>query len=92
MGVKLSKIRTVAMDDSIYTLGLPVYINTNLSDGRSFNRLMIAQDTGGAIKGWVRADIYFGVGDEAFELAHGQHAQGQMFILMPKEYTYVKPR
>lgn len=92
MGVKLSKIRTVAMDDSIYTLGLPVYINTSLSDGRAFNRLMIAQDTGGAIKGWIRADIYFGVGDEAFEVAHGQHSQGQMFILMPKEYSYVKPK
>lgn len=92
MGVKISKIRTVAMDDSIYTLGMPVYINTTLSDGRSFNRLMIAQDTGGAIKGWIRADIFFGVGDEAFDAAHGQHSQGQMFILMPKEYSYVKPR
>ena len=45
MGTPLSKIRSIAMDDSLYTLGLPVYINTNLSDGRSFNRLMIAQDT-----------------------------------------------
>jgi membrane-bound lytic murein transglycosylase A len=92
MGVKISKIRSIAVDDSIYTLGLPVYINTSLSDGRAFNRLMIAQDTGGAIKGWIRADIFFGVGDEAFELAHGQHASGKMFVLMPKEYTYVKPR
>lgn len=92
LGTPLSKIRSIAMDDSIYTLGLPVYINTNLSDGRKFNRLMIAQDTGGAIKGWIRADIFFGSGDEAYQVAHGQHSQGQMFILMPKEYTYVKPR
>jgi membrane-bound lytic murein transglycosylase A len=92
LGTPLSKIRSVAMDDSLYTLGLPVYINTTLSDGRAFNRLMIAQDTGGAIKGWIRADIFFGSGDEAYKVAHGQHAQGQMFILMPKEYTYVKPR
>lgn len=92
LGTPLSKIRSVAMDDSLYTLGLPVYINTNLSDGRAFNRLMIAQDTGGAIKGWIRADIFFGSGDEAYRVAHGQHAQGQMFILMPKEYTYVKPK
>ncbi len=91
MGVKLSKIRTLAVDDSIYTLGMPVYISTNLSDGRKFRRLMIAQDTGGAIKGWIRGDIYFGVGDEAFEFAHGQNARGEMFILMPKEYEYVKP-
>ena len=92
LGTPLSKIRSIAMDDSLYTLGLPVYINTSLSDGRSFNRLMIAQDTGGAIRGWIRADIFFGSGDEAYQIAHGQHSQGRMFILMPKEYTYVKPR
>lgn len=92
LGTPLSKIRSVAMDDSLYTLGLPVYVNTTLSDGRPFNRLMIAQDTGGAIKGWIRADIFFGSGDEAYKVAHGQHSQGQMFILMPKVYTYVKPR
>jgi len=91
IGTPLSKIRSIAMDDSIYTLGLPVYISTNLSDGRKFQRLMIAQDTGSAIRGWIRADIFFGKGDEAYKYAHGQHAKGQMFILMPREYTYVKP-
>ena len=91
LGTPLSKIRSIAMDDSIYTLGLPVYVNTNLSDGRKFQRLMIAQDTGSAIRGWIRADIFFGKGDDAYKYAHGQHAQGQMFILMPREYQYVKP-
>ena len=91
LGTPLSKIRSVAMDDSIYTLGLPVYISTNLSDGRKFQRLMIAQDTGSAIRGWIRADIFFGKGDDAYKYAHGQHAQGQMFLLMPREYQYVKP-
>ncbi len=91
LGTPLSKIRSVAMDTDIYTLGLPVYVNTNLSDGRKFRRLMIAQDTGSAIKGWIRADIFFGKGDEAYKYAHGQHAQGEMFILMPKVYSYVKP-
>lgn len=90
IGTPLSKIRSVAMDDSLYTLGLPVYIDTHLSDGRKFRRLMIAQDTGSAIRGWVRADIFFGKGDEAYQYAHGQHSQGEMYILMPKEYTYVK--
>lgn len=91
LGTPLSKIRSIAMDDSIYTLGLPVYIDTSLSDGRRFSRLMIAQDTGSAIRGWIRADIFFGKGDEAYQFAHGQHSQGKMYILMPKEYTYVKP-
>jgi membrane-bound lytic murein transglycosylase A len=91
LGTPLSKIRSIAMDDSLYTLGLPVYIDTNLSDGRKFRRLMIAQDTGSAIRGWIRADIFFGSGDDAYKYAHGQHAQGEMYILMPKEYSYVKP-
>lgn len=91
IGTPLSKIRSIAMDDSLYTLGLPVYISTSLSDGRKFQRLMIAQDTGSAIRGWIRADIFFGKGDEAYKFAHGQHAQGTMFILMPKVYSYVKP-
>lgn len=92
LGTPLSKIRSIAMDDSLYTLGLPVYISTNLSNGQKFNRLMIAQDTGSAIRGWIRADIFFGSGDEAYKYAHGQHSQGKMFIFMPKEYTYVKPK
>ncbi len=86
LGTPLSKIRSIAMDDSLYTLGLPVYVNTNLSNGEKFRRLMIAQDTGSAIRGWIRADIFFGTGDEAYKYAHGQHAQGEMYILMPKEY------
>jgi len=87
IGTPLSKLRSIAMDDTIYTLGLPVYINTSLSvDGRKFQRLMVAQDTGGAIRGWIRGDIFFGSGDEAYKYAHGQHSQGEMFILMPKPY------
>ncbi|MCQ2581479.1 MAG: MltA domain-containing protein [Alphaproteobacteria bacterium] len=92
LGTPLSKIRSIAVDDSIYTVGLPVYVNTNLSDGRKFRRLMIAQDTGSAIRGWIRADIFFGSGDEAYKFAHGQHSTGEMYILMPKEYSYVKPK
>ncbi|MCL2538234.1 MAG: MltA domain-containing protein [Alphaproteobacteria bacterium] len=91
MGVPLTKIRSIAIDNTIYTLGLPVFIDTNLSDGRKFQRLMIAQDTGGAIRGLIRGDIYFGTGDEAFHYARGQHAQGAAFILIPKKYEYVKP-
>lgn len=87
LGTPLSKIRSIAMDDSLYTLGLPVFINTNLSvDGRKFQRLMIAQDTGSAIRGWIRADIFFGSGDDAYKYAHGQRSQGEMYILMPKSY------
>lgn len=92
LGTPLSKIRSIAVDNSIYALGMPVFVDTALSDGRKFQRLMVAQDTGGAIKGWVRADIYFGDGDEAYEFAQGQFAQGEAYILMPKQYEYVKPK
>ncbi len=92
LGTPLSKIRSIAVDDSIYTVGMPVYINTNLSDGRKFQRLMIAQDTGSAIRGWIRADIFFGSGDDAYKFAHGQHSTGEMYILLPKVYTNVQPK
>ena len=86
MGVPLTKLRSIAIDKNIYTLGLPVYVDTKLSDGRDFKRLMVAQDTGGAISGYNRGDIYFGTGEEAFKYAQGQNQPGQMYILMPKEY------
>ncbi|MDR2269049.1 MAG: MltA domain-containing protein [Rickettsiales bacterium] len=85
MGVPLSRIRSIAVDKNIYTLGLPVYLDTRLSNGKKFQRLMVAQDTGGAVTGYNRADIYFGVGDAAFEYAQGQNERGQMYILMPKQ-------
>ena len=91
IGTPLTKIRSIAIDDTIYTVGLPVYVDTNLSDSRKFQRLMVAQDTGSAIRGWVRADIFFGTGEEAEIYASPQYAQGEMFMLMPKEYQYVKP-
>ncbi|MCL2339093.1 MAG: MltA domain-containing protein [Proteobacteria bacterium] len=91
MGIPISKIRTIAVDTGIYTLGMPMFIDTYLSDNSKFQRLMIAQDTGGAIKGWIRADIFFGVGDNAFEYAQGQYSSGEMYLLMPKQYQYVKP-
>lgn len=84
LGTPLSQIRSIAVDDSIYTLGLPMYISTQTFDGKTFQRLMIAQDTGSAIKGWIRADIFFGSGDIAYKYAHSQHSQGEMYILMPK--------
>ncbi|MDR1826248.1 MAG: MltA domain-containing protein [Rickettsiales bacterium] len=86
MGVPLTKIRSVAIDKNIYTLGMPTYVATTLTNGKSFQKLMVAQDTGSAIIGYNRGDIYFGEGDEAFEYAQGQNAPGQMYILLPKEY------
>jgi membrane-bound lytic murein transglycosylase A len=86
MNVPLSSIRSIAIDNTLYSLGMPVFVDTRLSDGTEFRRLMIAQDTGGAIRGWVRVDLYFGEGDAAYKYAQGQHHQGEKFILMPKVF------
>jgi len=85
MGVPLSRIRSIAVDENIYTIGLPFWLDTTLTaNGQKFQRLMIGQDTGGAILGYNRSDIYFGSGDEADMYAHGQNTPGQLFILLPK--------
>lgn len=87
MSVPLSRIRSIAIDNTIYSLGLPVWVDTTLSNGQRFRRLTIAQDTGGAIRGWIRVDLYFGEGDEAFQFAKGQHAQGSKYIFKPKPHV-----
>ncbi len=89
LGVPLTKIRSIAVDDSIYTLGLPMYVDTQLSNGQKFQRLMVGQDRGSAITGWIRADIFFGFGEEAEAFASPQYNEGRMFILMPKPYEPV---
>lgn len=83
MGVPLTPGRSLAVDRSIHGLGLPVWIETTV-DGRPWNRLMVAQDTGGAIKGPGRGDIFFGTGAEAGRLASGQRAHGRIWTLVPR--------
>ena len=62
-GVALTPWRSIAVDRSFIPLGAPVFVNTtNALDGAPIQRLMVAQDTGGAIKGPVRADLFLGVG------------------------------
>lgn len=84
LNVPLTKIRSIAVDDSLYTLGLPMFIDTKLANGKNFQRLMMAQDTGSAIRGWIRADIFFGFGEEAEQFASPQYSQGKMYVLLPK--------
>ena len=63
--VPLTPGRSLAVDRLIHSFHLPVWIDTTLPDGDSFSRLMIAQDTGSAIVGPARGDIFFGSGDAA---------------------------
>lgn len=89
-GVVLTPERSIAVDNHYIPYGLPVFMQAELpafpdSPPAPFNRLVIAQDTGGAIKGPVRADVFFGAGDEAEYLAGYMKYRGMYNLLVPKE-------
>ena len=73
--------RTLAVDPDFVPLGAPVWLE---KAGKSpFHRLMIAQDTGSAIKGAQRGDIFYGTGDEAGKIAGAIRDSGRMIVLLP---------
>lgn len=78
--------RTVAVDPSYVQLGAPVWIEKGGND--PIRRLMVAQDTGSAIKGPQRADIFFGTGDEAGRAAGRLRDPGRLVVLMPIQRAY----
>ena len=78
--------RSLAVDPRTTPLGFPVFISTTQSGKHErLNRLMLAQDTGGAIRGAVRADYFWGFGAAAWALASRMKVSAQMWLLMPKE-------
>ena len=76
---------SLAIDKSLLPMGLPIMIDTQLPDKQRFSRLMVAQDTGGAIKGLNHLDIYLGQGLEAQNNARKMQAMGQYWVLLPKK-------
>jgi membrane-bound lytic murein transglycosylase A len=84
-GIGLTPKRSLAVDKHFIPLGLPLFLQTTLPDDAGFNRLMIAQDIGGAIKGPVRGDIFFGRGKQAEWLAGMMKARGHYVLLLPNE-------
>jgi membrane-bound lytic murein transglycosylase A len=88
LGVPLTAERSIAVDPRVIPLGVPVYLATTWPNtSRSLNRLMVAQDTGGAINGGVRADFYWGFGDAAGSQAGKMRQAGRMWVLLPKGYA-----
>ncbi len=86
-GLQLTPQRSLAVDRKFYAMGLPVFVALRTDEGegeKPLARLMIAQDTGGAIKGAVRGDFYLGSGDAAGEEAGRFRRDGTMFVLLPK--------
>jgi len=84
LGVALTPERSVAVDPAYIRLGLPVWLDTVLPKGTPLQRLTLAQDTGGAIKGAVRADLFLGQGVEAGRLAGEMKQRGRLYVLLPK--------
>ncbi|MFZ3580687.1 murein transglycosylase A [Loktanella sp. DJP18] len=88
MNRSITPMRSIAVDPAITILGAPVWIE---KDGVvPLRRLMIAQDTGSAIKGAQRADVYYGTGDAAGEAASAVKDGGRMVVLMPISYALAK--
>ena len=84
LGVPLTAGRSVAVDPRTTPLGYPVYVFTG-QPGRKgrLNRLMMAQDTGGAIRGAVRADYFWGFGAGAYAQAAQMKESGRMWLMLP---------
>jgi membrane-bound lytic murein transglycosylase A len=85
-GVVLTPYASLAVDRFRFPYGIPMWVETGLSDGKKFNQLMIAQDTGGAIRGNIRGDIYFGAGKKAEYYASTQNAPGSYYALLSKKF------
>jgi membrane-bound lytic murein transglycosylase A len=89
-GISLTAARSIAVDRKLHTYGMPVFVNALLpivseKPDTWFRRLMVAQDTGGAIVGPARADIYLGAGTEAERAAGRFKHSGQFVMLIPNE-------
>lgn len=89
-GIPLTPGRSIAVDNMLHVYGTPFFIQADrplIGEKRlvSFDRLMIAQDTGSAITGPARADIYFGAGDQAGQVASRVHNPGNFAMLVPRE-------
>lgn len=89
-GLPVTPLRSIAIDRKIWPYGLPVFVDTAIPDvgggvkPQTIRKLMITQDTGSAIIGAARADIFFGTGDKAGAIAGAVRHGGEFTVLWPK--------
>lgn len=89
LGVPIKAERSVAVDRKFIPLGAPIFLSTTEPNStKPLKRLMLAQDTGGAIKGGVRADFFWGAGDQAGARAGSMKQQGELWVLLPKGFQF----
>ncbi|MES2580802.1 MAG: murein transglycosylase A [Pseudomonadota bacterium] len=91
LGVPITAERSVAIDPKYVPLGAPIFLSsTQPNSTKPLKRLMMAQDTGGAIKGGVRADFFWGAGDAAGKQAGAMKQQGKIWVFLPKGFVLPK--
>lgn len=96
-GVPLTASASLAVDEKLHPLGVPVYVAATHPDAdpakaeRAFDALLIAQDTGGAIRGPGRGDVFWGFGHDAESIAGRMKSTGRMFVLLPKSVAAKLP-
>ncbi|MEO0983110.1 MAG: MltA domain-containing protein [Pseudomonadota bacterium] len=84
-GVPLTPLGSMAVDPAYHPLGAPMFVTTSAPGlGGDWAGLVVAQDTGGAIKGPVRGDLYFGTGADAGARASTVNAPGRLWVLLPR--------
>ena len=85
-GIALTPGRSLAIDHSLYPYGMPLWVDIEHPDENlpAIRRVMMAQDTGGAIRGAVRGDVFWGHGEEAEYYAGHMKSEGQYWALLPK--------
>jgi peptidoglycan lytic transglycosylase A len=89
-GVPLSPEASLAVDLTVHALGVPVWLDTIAPDpdttkpDRPFQRLLVMQDTGGAIRGPLRGDVYWGYSPDAGLIAGRMRSEGRMTVLLPR--------
>lgn len=85
--VPLTPGRSLAVDRALWPYGLPMWLDGRFPEGERIRRLMIAQDTGSAIKGLARGDYFAGTGDRAGAVAGGMRQQTDFVVLLPKGFS-----
>lgn len=85
-GVALTPGRSLAIDPAFIPLGIPLWLDSrDPMDNAPLRRLMVAQDTGSAIKGAIRGDFFWGSGEAAFQKAGRMKSPGSYYLLLPKK-------
>jgi membrane-bound lytic murein transglycosylase A len=84
-GVVLTPGRSMAVDPQFVALGVPLYLDVAALEGVGpIRRLVVAQDTGGAIRGAIRGDLFWGPGPDAYDRAGRMRQSGRYWMLVPR--------